>query len=567
MGRTVGQTNCKRIGKNTLFVDFLFRYWHTIRHLKPIQFYARLWHRFYSPIPDLRSAPCIRRKKGVWRASACSHPSMLGPKKFKFLSVEGALSEVGWDGPQRDKLWRYNQHYFDYLNAGESVSRKDWQLSLLSNWILNNEPGKGNGWEPYPTSLRIVNWIKWSLSGNTLSPDCQNSLAVQARWLSKRLEHHLLGNHLFANAKALIFAGVFFEGLESDAWFSTGMKILNEQVPEQILADGGHFERSTMYHALIFEDMLDLCNLAETHPDRFESSFHQTQLEDWYQKIPKMCEWMQAMNHLDGEISFFNDAALGISLNGSELIEYGHRLGFDVKVNSNQSVWMQESGYARILCDNALAILDLAPIAPDYLPGHGHADTLSFELSIFGHRILVNSGTSCYGTSNERLRQRATSAHNTVTINEENSSEVWGGFRVARRARVLSPKVDLQGKVKSAVCSHDGYKRLAGKPIHKREWKLSDDCFVVRDEVSSKHVSAVARFHFHPSLDIISVTEDLSYGYAILPCGRKVKWKIELGLGGIENTSWHPKFGISIPSKCLKVKLINGSSQICWSWN
>ncbi|MEN9780004.1 MAG: hypothetical protein RL014_1152 [Pseudomonadota bacterium] len=92
-----------------------------------------------------------------------------------------------------------------------------------------------------------------------------------------------------------------------------------------------------------------------------------------------------------------------------------------------------DSGYVRLDNGPAVALLDVAPVGPDYLPGHAHADTLSFELSVGAQRVLVNSGTSCYGSSAERLRQRGTAAHNTVVVNGQDSSEVWGGFRVARR--------------------------------------------------------------------------------------------------------------------------------------
>ena len=136
---------------------------------------------------------------------------------------------------------------------------------LLQLWIEGNPPGKGNGWEPYPTSLRVVNWIKWVLAGNIPPADFYQSLAMQVRFLCKRLEYHLLGNHLFANAKALVFAGLFFNGPEAEKWFSCGMAILGKEIPEQVLADGGHFERSPMYHSIILEDMLDMANLFQAY--------------------------------------------------------------------------------------------------------------------------------------------------------------------------------------------------------------------------------------------------------------------------------------------------------------
>ena len=113
--------------------------------------------------------------------------------------------------------------------------------------------------------LRIVNWIKWFLAAQPdqvlPSRPGSHSLAVQTRWLRSRLEWHLLGNHLFANAKALVFAGLYFDGAEAQAWLVRGCAILARELPEQILADGGQFERSPMYHALALEDLLDLLNL------------------------------------------------------------------------------------------------------------------------------------------------------------------------------------------------------------------------------------------------------------------------------------------------------------------
>lgn len=189
---------------------------------------------------------------------------MLSPTRFRFLNVENEISRSGdWNSPKVFKLWLYNLHYFDDLNADGAASRFEWHRGLITRWIAENPPGIGTGWEPYPLSLRLVNWVKWLLAGNALGEDMRQSLALQARFLTQRLERHLLGNHLFANAKALVFAGCYFAGDEADSWLRLGMAILNHEIPEQILGDGGHFERSTMYHALALEDMLDLINVTQ----------------------------------------------------------------------------------------------------------------------------------------------------------------------------------------------------------------------------------------------------------------------------------------------------------------
>ena len=83
---------------------------------------------------------------------------MYGESSFKFLNKEFTLKvSEDWNAKNQDKLWLYNLHYFDDLNAVNSEQRVIWHSSLIQKWINDNTLGFGNGWEPYPSSLRIVN--------------------------------------------------------------------------------------------------------------------------------------------------------------------------------------------------------------------------------------------------------------------------------------------------------------------------------------------------------------------------------------------------------------------------
>ena len=59
---------------------------------------------------------------------------------------------------------------------------------------------------------------------------------------------------------------IVFEGRQAAAWLATGLKVITRELPEQVLADGGNFERSPMYHAIFLEDVLDLVNAAAQWP-------------------------------------------------------------------------------------------------------------------------------------------------------------------------------------------------------------------------------------------------------------------------------------------------------------
>lgn len=99
----------------------LLQYWHTIRHLKPVQIYGRLWFRLVRPAPDLRPAPPVRATAGPWVLPARRQPSLLDGGRFCFLNETHELRNGAWDDPALPKLWRYNLHYFDDLNAQDAA--------------------------------------------------------------------------------------------------------------------------------------------------------------------------------------------------------------------------------------------------------------------------------------------------------------------------------------------------------------------------------------------------------------------------------------------------------------
>lgn len=496
-------------------------------------------------------------------------------------------AQGGWNDAAREKLWLYNLNYFDDLNAQDAPARRDWHRALIARWVAENPPASGNGWEPYPTSLRIVNWVKWLATGNAAVSGMFVSLTLQAGWLAGRLERHLLGNHLFANAKALVFAGLLFEGSQAAAWLDTGLKIITKELPEQVLPDGGNFERSPMYHAIFLEDVLDLVNAATHWPELVPDA----QVACWRETAGRMLSWLAGMTHPDGEIALFNDAAFGVTPGVAELKAYARRLGVvavdslpgegaaptkkpdtvgaapspRLDVTRAQLTHFTDSGYVRLQNQDAVALLDVAPIGPDYLPGHAHADTLSFELSVFSQRVVVNGGTSRYGVGPERLRERGTAAHSTVEVAGQNSSEVWSGFRVARRAYPFDLRRQDQAEVLQVACSHDGYKRLSGAPIHRREWVMGAGSLQVADTVRGGNHTAVARYILHPGVKITAA--DNNTWQLTLASGQNLRVMVMEGKGCLVPASYAPEFGIVFPTQCLTVELTQGHARVKWLWS
>ena len=537
-------------------------YWHTIRYLRVEQLFGRVKFKVTKPKIDARPAPALRAAKGPWAMPAARAVCMEGPTDFVFLGERGTLEHDGWDNSERSKLWRYNQHYFDDLNSRHAEKRQEWHACLITRWIVENPAPKGSGWEPYPLSLRIANWVKWQRARKLLSTEALNSLAVQARWLSQRLEWHLLGNHLFVNAKALIMAASLFDGKEAEGWLKIGADILRREMGEQFLPDGGQFELSPMYHVLALEDLLDILNALRAVQGTWSTQANKLANEiqvACQTQLPAALAWAQTMSHPDNRISFFNDCAFGIAPELSDIRDYATALGITAEPIQAGVTHLKASGYARLVTGPAVLLVDMAAIGPDYLPGHAHADTLSFEMSLFGQRLFVNSGSSLYGIGPERLRQRGTAAHNTVTVEGQDSSEVWSGFRVARRARISSVEASENQGIMTASASHDGYTRLKGGPIHSRRWVLSTSALTIEDRLTTHH-NAEARYHLHPD---VSFNED---GMLILPDGHIVHWHSDSVAARLETGSWHPEFGKEVPNLCLVLPLHAGYGTLRITW-
>jgi uncharacterized heparinase superfamily protein len=221
------------------------------------------------------------------------------------------------------------------------------------------------------------------------------------------------------------------------------------------------------------------------------------------------------------------------------------------------------SGYIAVRQHNQVALLDVAAIGPDYIPGHAHADTLSFEWSLFGQRVLVNSGISEYGVSAERLRQRGTAAHNTVVVNDESSSEVWSGFRVARRAAAFDVRLAVTGDCTRVEASHTGYQRLRPKVTHSRTWRVEPGALIVKDSLRGQYKHAVAFFHIHPAVSVVCEGQLFVLN---LPSGQRCEVTVIGGSAVLDDSTWHPEFGLSQPNKRIAVTFLAPTIETTFSY-
>ena len=555
------------------------RYCRTVLHLRPRQIWTRVLRRVVPPHVSSGPPPDRRATSAFFHRPIAASDRWSAPDRVSLLNIERHFpGAIDWAPSDVPRLWVYELNYFADLPRSAVDRRREWMSGTVDSWIDANPPGTPDTWDPYPISIRVVNWVKWTLllegagagsSGrgagaragaarvgapDPATPDDRvlGSLAAQLRYLERRLEFDIAANHLMANAVALTIGGLFFGGEEGDRWAKRGFALLFRELEEQVCDDGGHYERSPMYHAIVLEQLLDVLNLwiafAEGVPRGWRDA--RPRLEG---RAIAMLDWLAAMTHPDGGTSFFNDATLGAAATCNDLFDYAERLGLATVRKEFKGVrCLEDTDFFRITSEDGLTVVlfDAGVPKPAYQPGHAHSESLSFELSRDGRRFFVNSGVSTYKPGDERLWQRRTAAHNTVRIDEEEQSEVWASHRCGRRADFLHAGPREGG----AYAAHDGYAFLPGKPQHYREIIVTDGSVEIIDNIDGEGEHLLEWFfHLHPEVTARVREREVELSLD----GRPVA-AVSFPFGAvasIENGSWHPGFNVSIQNTSVHVAL------------
>ena len=485
----------------------LLLYYNTVRHLKFRQFVFNFIRRFsgnqkIANISDVSSLP-------LSFISSITYKNKIDNDSVCFLNQKRSFDYISdWACMDDHKLWRYNLHYFDFLlDDGASVQIKD---KLIGDWISISHSLKEDAWEPYCVSLRLVNWVKYFIEykDNKIPEAWLVSLAQQAHVLYHSIEYHILANHYLKNGKGLFFAGAYLGCADSNKWFDIGKKILLEEAGEQILNDGGHYEKSPMYHSILVEDYLDVINLMASN----SLSFTADEFSFLSAKTKKALSFLNTILMPDKDIPLFNDSAFKITPHPDEIFKYAQRvIGYEQPEinNKNEITALVDSGYFIIRNNDCMGVIDCGSISPDYQPGHTHCDLLSYELAIHGHRVVVDSGLHDYESSQDRIYSRSTKAHNTIEIDAKEQSEVWGQFRVARRAEVIAARLYNDEKIGNIF--EGSYKPYwsssADNIVHSRKITNKDNKWIISDGVSGSGNHSVKNYiHLHP--DIICKLEN-----------------------------------------------------------
>lgn len=441
---------------------------HTLIHLKLTQIWYQIRYRLHRP--KYVELKCVGESDTACLAPI-DKPVCLKGKVFTFLNISSPFTS--WNETRHGMLWAYNLNYMDWL------CQEGMDAETGAAWIdrfVDELPENRVGLDPYPIALRGINWIKFiAKHGKEMSAErlarWNDSLYSQYVLLSKKLEFHLLGNHLLEDAYSLFIAALYF----SDAkFYGKVVPLLRRELAEQVMADGSHYEQSPMYHCSLLDRLLDCYNFS-VHNQRFDS---QKEMNAFLKDVAeRMLGHLESIVYENGDIPLLNDAAVGIAPTAAQLRDYAQRIGLDW-----QPIALGDCGYRKWKVGVMELVMDVGGITATYQPGHTHADSFNYELRIDGIPVVVDTGISTYNKTGRRQYERSTKAHNCVAVKNQNSDEVWDGFRVGRHCKV-TVTCDEKNHVE---VYHNGFEKKCY-----RSFTLKDGDFTIEDNYDGEAISYI----------------------------------------------------------------------------
>lgn len=481
---------------------------------------------------------------------------------FTFLNRSIDLrtgDDIDWQHRQLDEhplLWRLKLQSFEHLNwlvvgfdASDDVTEIDesfrrWLVSWTENNPIGEERYLRGSWIPHSVSLRVLNWCRYvAWAERRPASDVPDVLYRQiyknALFLENHVEWDVGGNHLVENATALVMAGVLFRDHDT-GWLRTGVEILSAVADSQFLEDGGHFERSPMYHVMVLTRYLTVVDLLEKTHGELPSAIRQA--------AQSGTAFLRAIRAPDGRFPLLNDAVYDEVCSASCCLRYAEAIGVE-RTTPDSPATLDASGYYWLGTGRTRMLVDGGSVGPAHLPAHSHNDQLSFNLWVDRRPVIVDTGTYEYAATSRRQYSRSVAAHNTVQVRNAEPIDIGGKYLMGKRT---SPEVDFsetddkavfRGTLRKDSTFGDGY-------VYRRRIEHRDGEWTVRDAVTETPFTS--RLHFHPSVSVRDVGEDTFVA-------RSREDRIEISIltptaeSRVRQSEYYPAFGGIETRPCLEL--------------
>lgn len=435
-------------------------------------------------------------------------------------------------------LWEINRH-LELVTLAQA-----WRLSgeprwldaialFVDDWLERSPYPCGINWtSSLELAIRLVNWsVSWHLLGGDEAPlfAGERGQRLRERWLGSIHRHccfirHYPSLHSSANNHRLgELMGLFVAACtwprfaQSLQWQHYARDAFEREALIQNGADGVNREQAVYYQHEVMDMMLVCRAAASASALAFGDEFDR--------RLCAMAEYLVAITDAGGQVPMLGDADDAMIVRWADAEQrrspYApllaacavlfERADFKRAAGAfgDKAAWLLgrdglerwnriahgpprpprmrfDEGGIHLLgtafgeAQEVKAVIDCGALGYLGIAAHGHADALSFTLSIAGEQMLVDPGTYAYHTQ-ARWREhfKGTAAHNTVRIDGIDQSEPGGAFLWLRKARSRCLRHEIEGDVQVFEGEHDGYGRLADPVTHRRRIEFDAQRLVI----------------------------------------------------------------------------------------
>ena len=419
-----------------------------------------------------------------------------------------------WNHERFGEDWLAALHGFAWLRdlrAVASDAARERARALVADWLSRHTAIDSFAWRPDILGRRIHAWLG---SAEFLLHEAPADfrerffagLALQTRHLTRTVRQDPDGGGRFAAIKGLLATAICLP--DSERRLQTVLRALDAEIERQVLADGGHVERSPSAQLTALADLIDI---------RASLSAADTAVPDAVQQaIDRMAPMLRAFRHGDGALALFNNSVEETAWLVDLVLAQADARG---RAHANAP----HAGFRRLQAGRTLAIVDTG--TPAKIGTSAHAGTLSFELSVGKERMIVNCGAWRGGDDGWRTALRATAAHSTLAVDNTNSAELLSEGGTGIGPKTVGVTREDQDGAAWLEASHDGFVEPFGLTHRRRLYMAADGSDVRGEDMlrrngqgGSQGRAFAVRFHLHPDVQA-SLVQDGSSALLRLPSG------------------------------------------------
>jgi uncharacterized heparinase superfamily protein len=425
-----------------------------------------------------------------WPGDAVRGARLLKGELIYYGAVR-SLKPGGWPDAGSSAALREHAHGFTWLRDLREIGTDAARMrarALVGDWI---EAGvETTAMRPHVVGARLAAWLGhfdfFAASANDSFRDSMlRRLLNDARQLAAALPTEEMDGRALTAIKGLIAVSISFP--DQANFLSRALRFLPQEIGRQVLPDGGHVERSPAAHLAALKDLIEIRSLLHLAGAAAPSALGAA--------IERLSLALRTLRHGDGGLALFN----GTRDEPAQLIEL--ILAQSGRYGRGGPAALPDMGFQRLQAGGTVLIVDAGAPAPPGQDRLAHAGTLSFELSIGRHRLIVNCGPAPVSAGAWADAARATAAHSTLVIADTSSSELKPVGLKRRPEHVVAQRQEANG-AHWLEASHDGYRKPFGA-IHRRRLYLAESGEDIRGEDAVEAAAGqpyTIRFHLHPAV-------------------------------------------------------------------